>query len=341
MTTAAEQHESRTMRFGGIALIVIALIAGGLLSIGTGGRSDVGLEDLVALIAGSGAVDDIGVVTMRDVRLPRSAVAMLLGVNLSLAGLVLQAVTRNPLASPTILGINQGAALGLVVALAFPSATGLTLDAMATAGALLAGVVTFAIAGGFQGRIDPMRLVLGGVAVGAFSYAAVRFSYTIEDDLARSVVRWTVGDIGDMRWHDAGPLALWCLAGTVAVLLLSHRLNLMSLGDASSRGLGSDPRLTLLLGAIAAAALAGASVTVAGPIAFVGLVVPHVARAMFGSDHRVLVPASAAIGAALMLVADGLSKWLTTPAETPIGLVAALIGAPYFLYLALFNEALE
>ena len=339
MTAAAEPHRHRAIRFGGIALITAALLAGALSSLATGGRSDVGLDDLVALIAGGG--DEVGVSTMRDVRLPRSAVALLIGVNLSLAGLVLQAVTRNPLASPSILGINQGAALGLVAALAFPGATGLTLDAMAAAGALLAGIVTFAIAGGFQGRIAPMRLVLGGVAVGAFAYAAVRFAYTLEDDLARSVVRWTVGDIGDTRWHDAGPLALWCLGGTIATMALSHRLNLMSLGDASARGLGSDPRLTLLFGAVIAAALAGASVTVAGPIAFVGLVVPHVARALFGSDNRVLVPACAAIGAALMLMADGLSKWLAAPAETPVGLVAALIGAPYFLYLTLTSNELE
>lgn len=177
--------------------------------------------------------------------------------------------------------------------------------------------------------------------MGAFAYGAVRFAYTLEDDLARSIVRWTVGDIGDMRWDDARALVTWSLAGSCTAFLLSHRLNMMALGEASSRGLGADPRWTLLGGALAAAALAGASVTVAGPIAFVGLVVPHVARALFGGDHRVLVPASAALGAALMLCADGLSKLLAAPAEVPVGLVAALIGAPYFLYLTMFSEVLE
>lgn len=184
-------------------------------------------------------------------------------------------------------------------------------------------------------------MVLGGVAVGAFAYGAVRFAYTLEDDLARSILRWTVGDIGDMRWRDARPLALWSLGGGLAAVLLAHRLNMMSLGEVASRGLGADPRWTLLLGAVVAASLAGVSVTVAGPIAFVGLVVPHVARTLFGGDHRVLVPASAGLGAALMLCADGLSKLLAAPAEVPVGLVAALIGAPYFLYLTMFSEALE
>lgn len=323
-----------------VALIILILLAGAAGSLATGGRSDVGLATLWHLVTGSGG-EDLALATMRDIRLPRAAVAALLGANLALAGVLLQAITRNPLASPAILGVNQGAALGLVVALAFPAATGLALDALAIGGALGAGLVTFAIAGGFSGRIDPVRMVLGGVAVGAFAYATVRFAYTLEDDLARDVLRWTVGDIGDMRWSDARALAGWSLGGAALTGLLSQRLNMMALGDASARGLGADPRLTLVLGALAAAALTGASVAVAGPIAFVGLVVPHVARALFGGDHRVLVPASAALGAALMLVADGLSKWLTAPAEVPVGLVAALIGAPYFLYLTITSEALE
>lgn len=288
-----------------------------------------------------GGVETTALATMRDIRIPRALVAALIGVNLALAGVMLQAVTRNPLASPGILGVNQGAALGLVMALAFPAATGLTLDAMAIAGALAAGAITFAIAGGFSGRIDSMRLVLGGVAVGAFAYAMVRFAYTLEDDVARSVIRWTIGDIANSRWHDVVPLAMWCGIGSGAAMMLSHRLNLMALGDASARGVGADPRWTLFLGALTAAALAGASVAVAGPIAFVGLVVPHVARALVGGDHRRLIPTSAMLGAILMLLADGASKVIALPGEAPVGLVAALIGAPYFLYLTLFSRTLE
>lgn len=318
-------------------LLVAGLGVGALASLAFGGRSDVGLGTLADLM--TGRADETARATMRDLRLPRAGVAAALGANLALAGLVLQAITRNPLAGPGILGINQGAALGLVAALAFPGLGG--LDLMAMLGALGAGALTFAIAGGFTGRVAPMRLVLGGVAVGAFAYAAVRFAYTLEDDLARSVVRWTVGDIGDVRWSDLRAILPWSIGGALAALALSHRLNMMELGEASSRGLGADPRWTLLLGALVAAALSGVSVTLAGPIGFVGLVVPHVARALFGGDHRRLVPAAMAIGAALMLFADGLSKLLAAPAEVPIGLVAALIGAPYFLWLTIFSKALE
>ena len=246
-----------------------------------------------------------------------------------IAGLALQAITRNPLASPAILGINQGAALGLAISFVVPGLAGLSPDLLAAAGGLLAGFMTLAIAGALHGRMDPLRLILGGVAIGALAYAMVRFTFTLEDDIARSVVRWTVGDITDIRWPAVRRLALWAVPGSLAALALSHRFNLMALGQASAQGLGADPRVTLLLGTLLAAGLAGACVSVAGPIAFAGL--PHLARLLFGGDHRVLVPVVVLLGAALMLGADGLSKVIAPPVEAPVGVVAALIGAPWFL----------
>ena len=325
---AATIGRTRAPLWLSVAILIAAVAGGALYSLSTGGRSDVGFVDIWS-------TDGIAGTVMADIRAPRTTSAALLGLNLGLAGLILQAITRNPLASPAILGINQGAALGLTLGVVVPGLTSLPPDALALFGAFLAGVVTFAISGGFKGRMDPMRLVLGGVAVGAFSYAMVRFAFTLEDDLARTVVRWTVGDITDIRWPEARRLALWAGPGLLAALALSQRLNLMALGQTSARGLGADPRLTLLLGTVVAAALAGASVSVAGPIAFTGLVVPHLAKMLFGGDHRILVPVTALLGAALMLLADGLSKTLTAPIEAPIGVVAALIGAPWFLWQTL------
>lgn len=322
-----------------VAFLLVALVCGTLFSLATGGRSDVGLWDVVF-------PQGLARTVLFDIRMPRSVAAAVLGVNLALAGLILQAITRNALASPAILGINQGAALGLALGVVLP--TGIVLpkmvqspDVLAISGAFLAGVATFAISGGFRGRMDPLRLVLGGVAVGAFSYAMVRFTYTLDDDLARTVVRWTVGDITDIRWPEARRLALWALPGVLATCLLAQRFNLMALGQASARGLGADPRVTLVLGTLVASALAGVSVSVAGPIAFTGLVVPHLAKLLFGGDHRVLVWVTPLIGASLMLVADGLSKTLTAPIEAPIGVVAALIGAPWFLWQTLFARDLS
>ncbi|MGH1413761.1 MAG: FecCD family ABC transporter permease [Pelagimonas sp.] len=308
-------------------VLVIALVVGGLLSMSTGGRSDVGFTDLFAH-------DDLASMVLIEIRAPRSIAAALLGVNLGLAGLVLQAITRNPLASPAILGINQGAALGLALAFVLPGLSAFP-DVMAVVGAFLAGTASFAIAGGFQARMEPMRLMLGGIAVGAFAYAMVRFTFTLEDDIARTVVRWVVGDITDIRWPAALRLAAIAVPGVIAAMALAHRLNLMALGEDQAQGLGGDPRVTLFLGAVLAAGLTGICVTVAGPIGFAGLIVPNLARALFTGDHRVLVPMTALIGAALMLVADGLSKILTAPIEAPIGVIVALIGAPWFLWLTL------
>ncbi|SMP23400.1 FecCD family ABC transporter permease [Shimia sagamensis] len=317
-----------------VGLALAVLFSGALFSLATGGRSDVGLTDLWA-------PEGIAATVIYDTRAPRMFAATLLGLNLSLSGLILQAATRNPLASPAILGLNQGAALGLSLGLVLPLFSGVPLQVMALVGAFGAGVVTFAISGGFTGRMDSLRLVLGGVAVGAFSYAMVRFAFTLEDELARSVVRWTVGDITDIRWPAVRRLALWGLPGLFAALALSQRLNLMALGQASAQGLGADSRITLLLGTLIAAALTGVSVSVAGPIAFVGLVVPHLAKLLFGGDHRILVPVSALLGAALMLYADGVSKVLTAPVEAPVGVVVALIGAPWFLWQTVFARDLS
>ncbi len=317
-----------------VALLLIAIAGGALFSLVTGGRSDIGLAAIFKGDATSAAV-------IRDIRAPRSLAAALIGINLGLAGLALQAVTRNPLASPSILGINQGAAFGLALALIAPHAVPLPLDGMAMLGALAAGILTFAIAGGFAGRIDAMRLILGGVAVGAFSYALVRFAYTLEDELARSVVRWTVGDITDIRWPPVLRMAFWTVSGVIVAMLAAHRFNLMAMGQDVAKSLGADPRVTLLIGMLLAAGLTGAAVSVAGPIAFAGLIVPHMAKLLFGQDHRILVPTTALLGAALMLVADGMSKVVSPPVEVPVGVVVALIGAPWFLLQTLLAEDLE
>jgi iron complex transport system permease protein len=300
-------------------------------SLMTGGRTDIRLSDLFAATTNGSVIWDI--------RVPRTLVAACLGVNLGLSGLILQAITRNPLSSPSILGINQGAAFGLALGVIFPAvgaAAGLL--PLAAAGALAAGLVTFSIAGVFSGRIISLRLILGGVAVGAFASAMVRFSFTLEDDLARQVLRWTLGSISDVRWHHVQSIFGWSIGSTVAALLLAHRLNLMALGEAQASGLGADPRLTLMLGAMMSACLTGTAVYVAGPIAFAGLVVPHMCRFCLGPDHRILVPATALGGACLLMAADAASKWLTSPVELPVGVVVAMIGAPYFLYQTLFSK---
>ena len=308
-----------------VAVLSFIFVSGSLFSLSTGGRSDVGLFDLLN-------PDDIARTVLWDIRAPRMVVAALLGCSLGLAGLSLQAITRNSLASPSILGINQGAALGLCITLVWPELFPFPPGVVAIVGGLAAGALNLTIAGGLRGKVDPMRLILGGVAVAAFSFAMVRFTYTLDDDLTRAVVRWTVGDISGIRWPDAKRLGVFLLPSILATLMLAQQFNLMTLGHGAAQGVGVDPRLTLLFGTLLAAILAGVSVSVAGPIAFAGLVLPHLARMVVGTDYRLLVPTTTFLGAGIMLIADGLSKWVVAPSEAPIGVVVALLGAPWFLW---------
>ena len=318
------------LRYG---LLVAALLLAAALTLAIGQRSDVDPANLLHLLF----VDDGSLArsAVIDVRLPRLLIAGLVGINLALAGLALQAVTRNPLASESVLGINQGAAFGIAVGAVMPWLVVVNLDVMAMLGAIAAGAVTFSIAGGLQGRLDSIRLILGGVTVGAFSFACVRFVYTLDDDLTRLVLSWVSADISSAHYAQVFPLAFWSASGLIASLLLAHGFNILSLGDGATQGLGLDPRRVRLIGALVAALLTGASVSAAGPVMFVGLVVPHVCRLWFGQNHRLLVPAAALGGAALVLLADAVSKLVRFPFETPLGIVCALIGAPYFLYATL------
>ena len=315
------------------ALLATAVLAAALLSLVIGQRTDVGIGNIFQLLL----VDDGSLArsAVVDLRLPRALVAALVGINLGLAGLALQAVTRNPLASESVLGINQGAALGVAIAVVMPSLTIVNLDVMAIIGAITAGAITFGIAGGLAGRLDSMRLILAGVTVGAFSFAFVRFTFTLEDNLSRLILSWTAADISSVRLDQALPLMAWAFGGIVASLVMAHGFNLLALGDGASQGLGIDPKRMRFLGALLAAVLTGASVAAAGPVMFVGLVIPHLCRLWFGADHRVLIPAVALGGAGLVLFADVVSKLVRFPYETPLGIICALIGAPYFLFATL------
>jgi ABC-type Fe3+-siderophore transport system permease subunit len=315
------------LRFG---LMATAVVLAALLSLTIGQRSDVWLGNVLQLLfVDDGSLARSAVV---DLRLPRMLVAGLVGTNLALAGLALQAITRNALASESVLGINQGAAFGVALAVVMPSLMIINLDVMAILGAIAAGLITFSIAGGLGGRLDSMRLILAGVTVGAFSFALVRFTFTLEDNLSRLILSWTSADISSARLDQAFPLALWATGGLGVSLLLAHSYNILALGDGASQGLGIDPRRMRFLGALLAAILTGASVAAAGPVMFVGLVVPHLCRLWFGHNHRLLVPAVAMGGAGLVLCADVVSKLVRFPYETPLGVICALIGAPYFLF---------
>ena len=284
---------------------------------------------LRALAGGEGA-DPRAVAIVREFRLPQVALGLAVGAGLAVAGTVLQSVLRNPLADPYLIGVGPGALLGATaaVALGVSAATvgGFSaIGALACAGALGAAFLVQGAAGR-AGRADPARLVLAGVAVGAFVSALANVLLAARGEAWQNVARWLFGSLG---WAD-GPRIAVCATSTVGLTALAwgraRDLDALTLGKDAARLLGVDVARAGL-GLVAAACLhAAAAVATAGLIGFVGLVVPHVARRLAGPNHRALLPAAACLGAGLLVLADGVARVVSLP----VGVVTALLGAPFF-----------
>ena len=269
------------------------------------------------------------------VRMPRVLIAVAAGASLSVAGALMQGITRNPLASPALFGINAGAACLLVSAQmgVVPLLNELPLMLVTAIGAGLAGALVLIMGGGLTGKLHPTRIVLAGVAVSAF-LIAITHTLLILDEQAQSALSWLAGSLTDTAWLHWNQLWPWLLVGGGIAIALSQPLNLLALGDDAASGLGVSPTKLRLKASVAVVLLAASTVAVTGPIAFVGLLIPHLARKLVGYDYRILLPVSALLGAALMCWADFISRLLVFPTETPVGLVTVLLGAPCFIWLA-------
>lgn len=271
-----------------------------------------------------------------ETRLPRVLLAAIVGGTLAVTGMTIQAIVRNPLASPSILGISWGAATGAVIVmrwgLLFFGA--FTLHIAAFAGALVTLVAVFAIARS-GGHMTPTRLILAGVAMAAILNALTALLVLTSPDpqLASRVLFWTLGSFGNAQWRllpiPAAALAL----GLAAMLLQARRLNLLMAGEESAASLGLDVQRFRQTMFVLAAALIGVVVAAAGVIAFVGLIVPHIVRFIVGADHRRALPAAAIGGAAFVIAADLVARKIIAPLELPIGIITALVGGPFFVWL--------
>ncbi|MFI0471993.1 FecCD family ABC transporter permease [Halomonas sp. HMF6819] len=279
-----------------------------------------------------GRVDQIILLTER---IPRACVAALVGASLAVAGALMQTVTRNPLASPGILGINAGAMFFVVVAVSLaPLSTPGQIVWAALLGALLAAGLVVALARGRQGEFSPLRVVLAGVAVTALFVSFSQGLLVIDQQSFESVLYWLAGSVSGRDLHLVAPLLPLFLGGLILSALLAGRANALLLGDDLVTGLGMSATTTKLLLGAAVIVLAGSSVALAGMIGFVGLIVPHMARGLFGVDHRWLLPACVLLGGALLLLADVAARFVMPPQEVPVGVMTALLGTPFFIYLA-------
>ncbi|WP_283139344.1 FecCD family ABC transporter permease [Rhizohabitans arisaemae] len=276
-------------------------------------------------------------VVVWQVRLPRALLAVVVGAGLGIVGAVVQALVRNPLADPYLLGISSGASLGAVTVIVYGGAgalAGVGLPTASFAGALLAFGLVWLIArrgGGYA----PMRLVLGGVAVGQLLAGLTSFVILRADDeqQTKGILFWMLGSLGGTEWRLLPLPVIGVTLGLLALLARSRPLNALLMGDETAAGLGVDvARLRREL-FVVTSALTALMVSVSGAIGFVGLMVPHVVRLLAGTEHRKLLPLSALTGAVLLVAVDVVARTALEPEEIPIGIVTALIGAPLFLYL--------
>ena len=266
-----------------------------------------------------------------NIRLPRILAGALVGAGLAVSGAILQGVMRNPLAAPGIIGVSSGAGLaGILVMLALPQYSVLLVPA-AFAGAFLTALLVYLLA--WKQGVSPVRLILAGVAVAAMLGAVSSAILLFNAEKAGGVLDFTIGSLTARSWKHLQLSAWYLLAGLAAACLFSEKLNVLALGDEVARGLGLQVERVRFFFIAAAALLAAASVSIAGLLGFAGLIAPHIVRMFIGSDNRFLLPGSALFGAFLVTMCDTAGRLAVQPSELPAGIIMALLGPPFFLWL--------
>jgi len=318
------------LRFAALAALLVVTV---VLAVRLG-AVPLTLRQIADALAGDG--DPTTVAIVRQLRLPRALQAAAVGAALGLSGAAFQALLRNALAEPYILGVSSGAAVGAVgtLVLGVGAAAAWALPAGAFAGALVAVLLVFRIAAGVGPGLDTRVLLLAGVVVAAFFNAAILLLLTFADqETYRSAMFWMMGSHANATWPGVAGATVYLAAGAVVLLALARPLNLLAVGEETAAYLGARVERTKRLAFAAASLLAAGAVAVSGVIGFVGLVVPHVARLLWGSDHRTLLPSAALLGATFLVLCDLAARLVARPGELPIGVVTAFVGVPFFVWL--------
>ncbi len=313
-----------------LALMLALLAALCALSVAVGTR-DVGMADIAAALRGQ--ADTIGQAAV-SARIPRTVLAALAGAALGLAGAVMQGVTRNPLADPGILGVNLGASLAVAVAVAFfgiASAQAYIWTAIGGAGAT--AVFVYALGSLGRGGPTPLKLALAGMATSVAFASLVLAVMLSRGDVAGGLHAWQIGGVGGATFARLAPVLPFLTAGFAISLACAKKLNSLALGDDMAAALGDRVALARGMAALGAILLCGGTTAVCGPIGFVGLIVPHLCRLLAGVDHRWLLPFSALAGACLLIASDIAGRLIARPGELDVGIVTALIGAPFFIWI--------
>ena len=268
---------------------------------------------------------------LMNIRLPRTIVAALVGVNLAISGAILQAVMKNPLADPQIIGISSGAGLaGILVIVIFPAMEYL-ITPIAFLGAMFAAVCIYSLA--WKNGIRPLRIILAGVAVSAFLGAGISAILILYSDKVSGALMWMVGGLAARSWPHVEIIVPYAIVGFILAMIGSRHLNILQLGDDIAKGLGINVEVTRIVLTAIASLLAASAVSVVGLLGFVGLIVPHTARLLIGTDYRFLIPSSAMLGIAVVTFSDTFARTAFAPMELPVGIFMAALGAPFFLFL--------
>ncbi|OLS41084.1 ferrichrome ABC transporter permease [Bacillus sp. MRMR6] len=271
---------------------------------------------------------------IQEIRMPRAVGAVFVGALLAVSGAVMQGLTRNPLASPSIMGVTDGAAFALVLTLAFfPAATILGLTFSSFVGAGLGVTLVFMIGSFSRGGLTPVKLALAGVAVGSM-LSAISSAIALHTQVAKNMSFWYAGGLTTTNWTSVKILVVAGGIGLLLAIFISKSITILSLGEEVSKGLGQNIVLIKILGVLVVLLLTGAAVSVAGAVGFIGLVIPHISRFVIGSDYRWIIPISAVLGGLLLILSDIAARMVNAPFETPVGAITAIIGVPFFLYLA-------
>ena len=275
--------------------------------------------------------DNVNSQIIQNIRLPRNLTAALVGICLALSGAILQGVMRNPLAAPDLIGISAGGGLAAVIVLvALPEYYQLLVPS-AFLGAMAAAFMIYLLA--WKRGIQPMRMVLAGVAISSLLGAMISTLLILNPERVTGILDFMVGSMSARSWKEVRLIWPYALGGMTVAFLLSRRLNILVLGDATATSLGINVERTRLILIVLSALLAAAAVSVAGLLGFVGLVAPHMMRLVIGSDYRFLLPSCALFSAGLLMTCDTLGRMVMEPTELPVGIIMALLGAPFFLYL--------
>lgn len=269
-----------------------------------------------------------------DIRIPRVIASALIGSAFAVSGAIMQGVTRNPMADSGLLGLNAGAGFALSICFAFfPEMKYIQIILFSFLGAAIGATLVNGIASLRRGRATPMRLVLAGAAVTAL-LSSLSQGIALYFDVAQDVMFWTVGGVAGSNWQQIKIIFPWIIGALIGAIILSPYISISSLGEDVAKGLGLNTILINIFSSIIVLILAGASVSVVGAVGFVGLIIPHLSRYLVGVDYRRIIPVSAVLGGILVVVADLGSRTLRPPTEIPIGSLIALVGVPFFLYLA-------